>query len=525
MPSATATLEVNAGTSQEDGVVRAHLAQVIASREFAGAPRLAGFLKFVVETALAGDGDQIKESLIAVEVYGRRPDYNPQIDSTVRVEAGRLRARLRQYYEGSGGSEAVLIELPKGTYAPIFHQKPAAAAAPTPMEGSSEGPAAAKTRNSRIYMAACLILIAASSTGALFFGRTPSDVDPTTMELYHRAQELLRIPVLKNGVPQSLPASVVEAVRLFGEVTARSPRFAKGWMGLAEASEWEYELRGNQPAERLATAKAAAERAIELDPNLTEGWTLLTSILFYREWNFPAAEKACRRAIELDPRNTIARQRYIDLLRAQGRIEEARFEANTATRLQPTIAAFQVRKAVMLYEADKCDEAFPAAVAAADLTNQMPVYPMTLWVQGLCFEQGRQFDQAERMFRAALAYQPHDPWNEPALGHLVGVSGRHAEAEAILSELRGQLARGRLTHGAMALVYTGLGKNMDALASLDRAWAERDDSVLFIAMDPRLRPLHSEARFQTIVAGIRDGKRLAPDEADGLSATFRPRRY
>ena len=72
---------------------------VLASREFAGAPRLAKFLTFVVETALAGDADQIKESLIAVEVYGRRPDYNPQIDSTVRVEAGRLRARLRQYYE------------------------------------------------------------------------------------------------------------------------------------------------------------------------------------------------------------------------------------------------------------------------------------------------------------------------------------------------------------------------------------------------------------------------------------------
>jgi TolB-like protein/Flp pilus assembly protein TadD len=329
--------------------------------------------------------------------------------------------------------------------------------------------------------------------------------DPKTMDLYHRAQELLRIPVLKNGVPESLPASVVDAVRLFGEVTAGSPRFARGWTGLAEAAEWEYELRGNQPAERLATAKAAVSRAIELEPDLTEAWTLLTSILLYREWNFTEAENACRRAIELDPRNTLARQRYIDLLRVQARTTEARFEVESAIRLQPAAAAFRVRKAMLLYEAGNCDEAIPVAAAAADLTNQANMYPLTLLVQGLCFEQRRQFAEAEKMFRSALVFQPNDPRNEPALGHLLGISGRRAEAEAILNELRRQRARGRMTHVAMALVYTALGKNTDALAALEHAWRERDDSILFIATDPRLLPLHSEARFQTLVARLKDG--------------------
>ena len=86
----------------------------LARPEFAGAPRLARFLSFVVETTLAGNSEQIKESLVAIEVYGRRPDYDPQIDSTVRVEAGRLRARLREYQESSGKQDAVQIDCRKG---------------------------------------------------------------------------------------------------------------------------------------------------------------------------------------------------------------------------------------------------------------------------------------------------------------------------------------------------------------------------------------------------------------------------
>ena len=493
MPSATATLEVQLGSTPEAESVRAHLRRVLDSDEFAGTARLSKFLTFVVETALAGDGHQIKESLIAVEVYGRKPDYNPQVDSTVRVEAGRLRARLRQYYEGSGANEIVRIELPKGTYVPVFHHL---------QEPAGEVPAATDTRGvKRIHLFASASLIVSCAVAA-FLVRVPADADPKTEEMYHRAQELLRIPVLKNGVPESLPASVVESAQLFREVTKRSPRFARGWMGLAEVSEWEYELRGNKPPELLATAKFAVRHGLELDPNLQEAWTLLTSILLFREWDFREAEKVCRRALELDPRNTKVRQRLIDSLRVQGRTADARIEIERAIKLQPAAAIFLVRKATMFYEAGNCDEAIPIAVAASDLTNQIPLYPATQLVQGLCLEQRRQYAEAERIFRRVLAQQPNDPWSEPALGHLLGVSGRAAEAEATLGELRRQLARGRLTHVAMALIYTSLGRHDDAIAALERAWRERDDMMLFIGTDPRFRPLHSDPRFHNLVTQL-----------------------
>jgi tetratricopeptide (TPR) repeat protein len=335
-----------------------------------------------------------------------------------------------------------------------------------------------------------------------FLARTPAKVDAKTEEMYHRGQELLRIPVLKNGVPESLPATVIEAVQLFRQVTTRDPGFAPGWMGLAEAAEWEYELRGNKPPELLAAAKHAVRRAIELDPNLKDAWTLLTSILLYRDWDFDEAAKTSRRALDIDPRNTIARQRYIDALRVKGRRMDARVELDRATKLQPAAAAFRVRKASMLYEDGNCDEATPLAMAAADLTDQMPVYAATSWVQGLCFEQRRQYADAESIFRKALAHQPHDPWNEPALGHLLAVSGRRGEAEAILTGLRGQLARGKMTHVAMALIYTGLEKREDAMVSLERAWRDRDDMILSIGTDPRFRPLHGEPQFHRLVARL-----------------------
>jgi tetratricopeptide (TPR) repeat protein len=98
--------------------VREQLQRILASRLFTSAKRLHRFLEFVVTGAL--DGAAIKESLIGVAVYGRDPSYDPKTDSIVRAEASRLRAKLLEYYEGEGRADPVRIELPKGSYHPVF---------------------------------------------------------------------------------------------------------------------------------------------------------------------------------------------------------------------------------------------------------------------------------------------------------------------------------------------------------------------------------------------------------------------
>ena len=88
-------------------LVRSQLEKVLSSPGFARNERLSGFLRFVTEQQLAGKGDQLKESIIGVEVFGRRPDYDVRQDSAVRTEAGKLRARLLQYYASEGASDLV----------------------------------------------------------------------------------------------------------------------------------------------------------------------------------------------------------------------------------------------------------------------------------------------------------------------------------------------------------------------------------------------------------------------------------
>src|SRR5215469_6044056 len=102
--------------------VRQQLGRILASPGFCRNERLTQLLKFVVEQHLEGKAGELKESVIAMEVFGRNADHDPKQDSIVRTEASRLRARLNEYYLGDGKNDALVIELPKGGYAPLFRQ-------------------------------------------------------------------------------------------------------------------------------------------------------------------------------------------------------------------------------------------------------------------------------------------------------------------------------------------------------------------------------------------------------------------
>lgn len=98
------------------------LARIVASATFRSAPRLAAFLRFVVEKALAGQTDRIKGYTIGVEALGRAESFDPRTDAIVRVEAGRLRRALTRFYAGEGADDPVVIELPLGRYVPNFRE-------------------------------------------------------------------------------------------------------------------------------------------------------------------------------------------------------------------------------------------------------------------------------------------------------------------------------------------------------------------------------------------------------------------
>jgi hypothetical protein len=109
--------------------IRAALDRICASRPFAASRRLKSFLRFVVQRALEGRGHRLKGYTIGVEALGRPPDFDPQIDPIVRVEATRLRRALARYYSGEGALDPIVIDLPLGRYTPTFRRLDARAGA------------------------------------------------------------------------------------------------------------------------------------------------------------------------------------------------------------------------------------------------------------------------------------------------------------------------------------------------------------------------------------------------------------
>lgn len=104
----------------EHDKVRRHLEKILTSGEFSNAPRAQQFLRFVVEETLANRAGDIKEPLVAARVFNLSADFDRRRNSIVRAEATHVRRRLRDYYIGSGVSDSVIIDLPRGGYLPVI---------------------------------------------------------------------------------------------------------------------------------------------------------------------------------------------------------------------------------------------------------------------------------------------------------------------------------------------------------------------------------------------------------------------
>lgn len=98
----------------------AQLEKILHGRSLHGSENLKAFLRFVVDRAIEGQENQLKEYVIATEVFGRARGFDSRIDSVVRVQAGRLRTKLQEYYATEGKEDEIVIDLPKGQYTPVF---------------------------------------------------------------------------------------------------------------------------------------------------------------------------------------------------------------------------------------------------------------------------------------------------------------------------------------------------------------------------------------------------------------------
>ena len=117
--------------------LQAEIDRLVASHTLHGSESLCKLLRYLGRQAVEHPGVPVKEYQIATEVFGRQADFDPQLDSMVRVQAGRLRGKLAEYYNAEGAADHLVIEIPKGSYAIAVHERPGMAAPPNGAVGGA----------------------------------------------------------------------------------------------------------------------------------------------------------------------------------------------------------------------------------------------------------------------------------------------------------------------------------------------------------------------------------------------------
>ena len=145
-----------------DNDVRQQLDRILQSSGFSSSARLKRFLTYVVEQQLAGEGAGLKEYAIGVEVFDRKEPYDPRLDSIVRVEAGRLRSKIDEYYATQGAADEIRISLPRGSYVPVFERRGGSDLSAEALRAKAEDPPLRSSRASIFAIAAAAVLVVAA---------------------------------------------------------------------------------------------------------------------------------------------------------------------------------------------------------------------------------------------------------------------------------------------------------------------------------------------------------------------------
>lgn len=309
-------------TAVNSAAILAALDEIVSSPEFGRAERPARFLRHLVETTLEGENHRLKESVLGVEVFGRPPSWDPRLDAIVRQEAARLRKRLARYYESAEIGSAVRIELPVGTYVPVFRGVFQSVQPPAPTR---------KPVRPWLYLVAVVLVCAVASIAVWSFhrGRPAASYKPSSL-----AQEL----VVKGRF--DLQPGTMEGVKRaeadFQHAIDVDPKYAVAYLELAQAKLAEAPARGSTYRTEVErdNAEELSRKALQLDPSLPDAHALLARLAMEYEWDWAGAEREFRLALAAPP-SAKAELSYAFFLIIHHRFAEADEHLNRAQKIEP----------------------------------------------------------------------------------------------------------------------------------------------------------------------------------------------
>ncbi len=293
---------------------------------------------------------------------------------------------------------------------------------------------------------------------------------------------------------RSSPADKEKGVDFFRRAIARDSTYSRAYVGLADAyyalSNW-----WMPPSEALPKARAAALKALELDPDLADARALLGIIEAVYDWAPARAEAEFRTAIASGPNSAGAHMWYAYYLNQVGRFDESRAEYDRARGLDPRSSYVRF----LSIWPDFYQRRYEAAESRLrDFIAEDSTFADAYTLLGETYEQQGRHAEALVQLRRAEARGTH-AWTLAAIGRVLAESGQRDSALAMVAELERLSRREYVTPYGVATIFAGLGERDRAFEWLERAIRERCEDVLLIGIDPRMDRLRSDPRFEGVV--------------------------
>lgn len=289
-----------------------------------------------------------------------------------------------------------------------------------------------------------------------------------------------------------------KSIEYFQDAIAKDPAFAAAYAGLAGS----YSLLGSNalpPEVARERARAAASKALELDPTSAEGHGELGLIEFYYDWNWKRAEQEFQRAIELNPSYATTHQWYSHYLRAMGRLPEALEEAKQAQQSDPLSLSINTTLAARYRDLRQYDQAIEVLQRTLELD---PNFAHGHELLASVYEQQGDLRSAIGEWRKAIELAKDNPTPLAHLGRAYALSGSQDEARKIVEQLRLTSKQHYVPAWDMAVLFTGLGDADSAFRWLEESYTKRESQMPFLKVDYRLEPLRADPRFQNLLRRV-----------------------
>ena len=284
-----------------------------------------------------------------------------------------------------------------------------------------------------------------------------------------------------------------KSIAYFQQAIDVDPNYALAFAGIADAYRT-FPLAGWNMASKTAfpLAKAAAEKALAIDPDLAEAHISLGSAGFFYDWDWSKSENELKKAIELAPNNSDAHRFYGHILSNTGRHDEAVAEGKRARELDPLSLITNALEGQFLFYAGRDAEAIDRIQKTLEIE---PNFWIAHNILGRVYIKQGRFEEAIAELNKAIKLSGGSVEPVTHLSYALAKSGNREGAQAILKELQSLAAENYVPAYSFAMIYNGLGEREEALDYLEKSFTEREVQMTFIKVDTRWNNLRNEPRF------------------------------